>query len=61
VAFGDTLAVDQISFSIKPANAWWLVDESGSGKSVSVVDPEAAAISVRLASSGSIFHPATIS
>jgi len=37
VAFGDTLAVDRISFSIKRGECVALVGESGSGKSVSAL------------------------
>src|SRR5512144_1418929 len=37
VAFGDTLAVDRVSFSIKRGECVALVGESGSGKSVSAL------------------------
>src|SRR5947208_4052685 len=37
VAFGNTLAVDRISFSIKRGECVALVGESGSGKSVSAL------------------------
>ena len=37
VAFGNTLAVDHVSFSIKRGECVALVGESGSGKSVSAL------------------------
>ena len=51
VAFGATLAVDQVSFSIKRGECVALVGEFRLGKiRQCAVDPEAAAVSERLAS-----------